>query len=75
VHGTGWIVVVASFFIHVFAVGIAYIFGIFVDPLQKQFGASRASVSWISSVASGVVLASSGGDHQLSITHTAVIVR
>jgi len=47
----GWYVVAATFAITLVGFGCAYTFSTFLDPLQKEFGASRGSVSLVFSFA------------------------
>jgi MFS family permease len=47
----GWIVVAAAFVITFIGFGSAYTFSTFVAALQKEFGASRGSVSLVFSIA------------------------
>jgi MFS family permease len=47
----GWIVVAAVFAVLFFGFGAAYSFGAFFEPLQTEFGASRASVSFVFAIA------------------------
>jgi MFS family permease len=47
----GWFVVAAAFAVTFIGFGSAYTFGAFVDPLQRDFGASRGSVSLVFSLA------------------------
>src|SRR5947199_6365816 len=47
----GWYVVAATFAITFVGFGCAYTFSTFLDPLQKEFGASRGSVSLVFSIA------------------------
>lgn len=47
----GWWVVAAAFVITFVGFGSAYTFGSFLEPLQKEFGASRGSVSLVFSFA------------------------
>lgn len=47
----GWYVVGAAFVITFVGFGSAYTFGSFLEPLQKEFGASRGSVSLVFSLA------------------------
>ncbi|KAM3729075.1 Monocarboxylate transporter [Dirofilaria immitis] len=54
--GWGWIVVVGSFFIHVFADGIVYSFGILLEIIMKEFGASNTKASVIISLLTGLTL-------------------
>ena len=55
----GWIVVAAAFVITFVAFGSAYTFSAFVQSLQREFGASRGSVSLVFSL-SGFVYFSLG---------------
>jgi hypothetical protein len=43
----GWIVVAAAFAVTFVGFGSAYTFSAFVEPLQKDFDASRGSVSLV----------------------------
>jgi MFS family permease len=47
----GWLVVAAAFTVMFLGFGSAYTFSAFVDSLQKDFGASRGSVSLVFSLA------------------------
>lgn len=47
----GWFVVMAAFAVTFFGFGSAYTFSAFVEPLQRDFGASRGSVSLVFSLA------------------------
>lgn len=47
----GWFVVLAAFAVTFFGFGSAYTFSAFVEPLQRDFGASRGSVSLVFSLA------------------------
>jgi MFS family permease len=47
----GWFVVMAAFTVTFFGFGSAYTFSAFVEPLQRDFGASRGSVSLVFSLA------------------------
>ena len=47
----GWYVVTAAFVITFVGFGCAYTFSAFIEPLQKEFGASRGSVSLAFSLA------------------------
>jgi MFS family permease len=47
----GWLVVAAAFAVTFVAFGSAYTFSAFVEPLQRDFGASRGSVSLVFSLA------------------------
>uniref|UniRef100_A0A915PUH3 Major facilitator superfamily (MFS) profile domain-containing protein n=1 Tax=Setaria digitata TaxID=48799 RepID=A0A915PUH3_9BILA len=54
--GWGWITVIGSFFIHVFADGIVYSFGILLEIIMKEFGVSNAKASIIISLLTGLTL-------------------
>ena len=47
----GWLVVAAAFAVTFVGFGLAYTFSAFVEPLQKDFAASRGSVSLVFSLA------------------------
>ncbi|HVW67616.1 MAG TPA: MFS transporter [Steroidobacteraceae bacterium] len=47
----GWLVVAAAFTVSLVGFGCAYTFSAFLEPLQRDFGASRGSVSLIFSLA------------------------
>lgn len=47
----GWVVVAAAFVVTLVGFGSAYTFSAFVDSLQREFGASRGSVSLVFSLA------------------------
>ena len=47
----GWLVVLAAFAVTFIGFGSAYTFSAFVEPLQREFGASRGSVSLVFSLA------------------------
>jgi MFS family permease len=47
----GWLIVAAAFAITFVGFGSAYTFSAFVEPLQREFGASRGSVSLVFSLA------------------------
>src|SRR3981189_1045023 len=47
----GWFVVSAAFAVLFVGFGCAYTFSAFVEPLQRDFGASRGSVSLVFSLA------------------------
>src|SRR5712672_4697340 len=47
----GWFVVAAAFAVTFVGFGCAYTFSAFLDALQKEFGASRGSVSLVFSLA------------------------
>src|SRR5207237_10734 len=47
----GWLVVAAAFAVMFVGFGSAYTFSAFVEPLQRDFGASRGSISVVFSIA------------------------
>jgi MFS family permease len=72
----GWFIVTAAFAVTFVGFGCAYTFSAFVEPLQREFGASRGSVSLVFSLAGflyfglGVVsgpLADSFGSRRLAV--------
>jgi MFS transporter, OFA family, oxalate/formate antiporter len=78
----GWIVVLAAFAITFVGFGSAYTFSAFVAALQREFGASRGSVSLVFSLAGflyfgfGVVsgpLADRWGSRRLAILGMALV--
>ncbi|CAI2357701.1 unnamed protein product [Caenorhabditis sp. 36 PRJEB53466] len=56
--GWGWVVVIGSFFIHVFADGFVYSFGVLVDTLQEEFDANNTMAALIISMLTGLTLGS-----------------
>ncbi|KAI3380625.1 hypothetical protein SNEBB_001641 [Seison nebaliae] len=56
--GWGWVIVIASFLIHVIADGVVYSFGVLVPPLIKYFDSSRAIMSWIGALIPAVTFIS-----------------
>jgi len=55
--GYGWVVVLGSFLIHVFADGFVYSFGVIAESLVKEFNGTNAEVSTILSLLTGLMLA------------------
>jgi MFS family permease len=47
----GWLVVVAGFAVTFVGFGCVYAFTVFIDPLQREFGASRGAASMVFSLA------------------------
>jgi len=43
----GWIIVAVSFVITFLTYGVQFSFGVFLDPLQKEFGWTRAAISLV----------------------------
>ena len=56
--GWGWVVVFASFMIHVIADGVVYSFGIFYVEFLDYFKSGRGATSWVGSLVPGITLAS-----------------
>merc|ERR1719228_1851011 len=56
--GWGWVVVFASFMIHIIADGITYSFGVFLVELIAKFDADRGAASLIPSILVGITLGS-----------------
>lgn len=53
--GYGWVVVAASFFVHVFVLGNVYSFGIFFSEYIDAFSAPQGQVSWIGSIGAALM--------------------
>ncbi len=53
--GYGWVVVVASFFMHIFVLGNIYSFGVFFPIYIDVFHANQASVAWVGSMGAGLL--------------------
>eukprot|EP00744_Colponema_vietnamica_P002335 GILI01003683.1.p1 GENE.GILI01003683.1~~GILI01003683.1.p1 ORF type:complete len:491 (+),score=119.33 GILI01003683.1:226-1698(+) len=53
--GFGWVVVGASFVIHVVVVGLLYSFGVFLVPFSVEFDVGRGTVAWIASMGGGLL--------------------
>ena len=56
--GWGWVVVLASFTCNLILDGIAYTFGVLLNPLVKDFKSDRATVSWVGSLLCGIYMLS-----------------
>ncbi|XP_045199403.2 monocarboxylate transporter 12-like [Mercenaria mercenaria] len=54
--GWGWMVVLASFLIHVIADGIVYSFGIFYMEFLEYFKGGKGETAWVGSLVPGVTL-------------------
>lgn len=54
--GWGWMVVLASFFIHVIADGIVYSFGIFYMEFLHYYKGGKGETAWVGSLVPGVTL-------------------
>ncbi|CAI4221720.1 unnamed protein product [Auanema sp. JU1783] len=54
--GWGWVVVLGSFFIHVFADGFVYAFGVLVEELMKEFDSDNTMCALIISLLTGLTL-------------------
>jgi len=53
--GWGWVVMIAAFLCCLVLDGIAYIFGVFLEPMMEDFNADNATMSAVGSVLSGVI--------------------
>lgn len=62
----GWLVVACSFLVNVWSVGLTYSFGVFVLPLQAQFGVHRSPIIWAISLMRFVMLLSGVGTGYLA---------
>lgn len=51
--GWGWVVVFASFMIHVIVDGVTYTFGIFYVEFLKHYGESKGLTAWVASIMIG----------------------
>ncbi|XP_063236931.1 uncharacterized protein LOC134539120 isoform X2 [Bacillus rossius redtenbacheri] len=56
--GWGWVVVFASFMIHIVTDGVTYSFGVFYEQFLVYFKESKAATAWIASILVGVTLCS-----------------
>ncbi|TRY63483.1 hypothetical protein TCAL_06855 [Tigriopus californicus] len=56
--GWGWVICFASFMCNLILDGIAYTFGIMLEPLVEHYGSNRSTVSWVGSLLTGVYLMS-----------------
>ncbi|CAH1369583.1 unnamed protein product [Tenebrio molitor] len=56
--GWGWMVVFASFMIHIITDGVTYSFGVFYDEFLNYFEEGKAATAWILSILVGVTLCS-----------------
>lgn len=55
--GWGWMVVFASFMIHLIADGVTYTFGIFYFELLQYFSSGKALTAWVPSIMTGMTFA------------------
>merc|ERR1711936_516899 len=53
--GWGWVVMIAAFICCLVLDGIAYVFGVFLEPLMEDFQVDNATMSAVGSVLSGVI--------------------
>ena len=51
--GWGWVIVISSFMCNLILDGIAYIFGVFLSPLEKEFGCQKSTIAWVGSLVCG----------------------
>ena len=56
--GWGWVVVLASFTCNLILDGIAYTFGVLLEPLVKDFDSDKATVAWVGSLLCGTYMLS-----------------
>ncbi|XP_034657198.1 monocarboxylate transporter 12 [Drosophila subobscura] len=56
--GWGWVVVFASFMIHIVTDGMTYSFGIFYDEFTAYFNEGKGYTAWIASIMVGVTFSS-----------------
>lgn len=54
--GYGWVIVLASFLCNMIVDGIAYSFGVFLDPFAKFYNESPGNIAWVGSLLSGMYL-------------------
>jgi len=54
--GWGWVVVAASFLCNMVLDGIAYSYGILLNPLMKHYGEGKGLMSLVGSVLAGVIM-------------------
>lgn len=51
--GWGWVVMCASFCCNLVVDGIVFSFGLFIEPIEKDFQVNKASVALVGSLLSG----------------------
>ncbi len=56
--GWGWVIAASSFILNLVLDGIAYTFGVLLEPLVKSFDSNRSMISWVGSLLCGVYLMS-----------------
>lgn len=71
--GWGWVIVFASFMIHVIADGVIYSFGLFYFELAKHFGASKAATSMVVSLMNGTTYCIGNCSSRHSRTHPVLV--
>ena len=54
--GFGWVVMMASFCCNLIVDGIVFSFGSFIEPIEHDLGASKASIALVGSLLSGFYL-------------------
>lgn len=62
----GWITVLGSFIIHIWAIGMTYAFGVFIKPLQAEFAVRREPIVWLNGLCSFMLLSSGIGTGYLA---------
>jgi MFS family permease len=53
--GWGWVVMIASFTCNLVLDGIAYVFGIFLEPMMLHFGVSKGPMATVGSILAGTI--------------------
>ena len=56
--GWGWVICFSSFMCNLILDGIAYTFGVLLEPLVSSFDSNRSTISWVGSLLAGVYLTS-----------------
>lgn len=53
--GYGWVIVLASFFVHMFVLGNIYSFGVFYVEYIEEFDTNRGVIAWAGSIGVGLM--------------------
>ncbi len=56
--GWGWVICAASFLCNTVLDGIAYSFGILLQPLVDHFSSTRSEIAWVGSLLAGIYMTS-----------------
>ena len=59
--GRAWLVVMATFTIHLVTHGLIFSFGLLFAPLEEKFNGSKGEIAWIGSLMTGTMYL--GGEH------------